>query len=373
MSYEPTEAQCLPSLWHDEKDKRLISGRVIPITASLDVSQRGLAAPNDPRRPPLPSSKPPDRQSSKPIELKNLLNPVQDNVHSNAGSMSGSPSVSEQTTILPDAAECHVPALLLSSPFPCGQMSQRTPYAQAQNFECLDGANPAPPRPASQHNSTSTQPFSFSQVSCTEPTTAQLTGETPLLLPDPFLSYSAATIMPQMTFDTNTFKVPTVSMAEQNQDQAMMLDPMQGPVPALLDMHTASRDAGEIRKRNTGASYRFRQRRKQRELEAWGKIAQLEVQMREVIEEKYFYLRERNFCLDIAIRHGIPIGPRPPSPRHRFARLAGASRAGNQGVEGSASVPSQGQHSQIAEPPLPVPSFEYATAMGLPFIGDCKR
>ena len=129
MSYGATGTQHLSSSLHDDKDRNHASIRawkwpLIPISASEDVLQRVLATPNDPLQPSTPSSKQPDQRSSHSVGLKSLLNPVEGKDHSNAGSVPGSPSLLEKTTVLPDSAKSHVPALLLSRSFPYSKINQ---------------------------------------------------------------------------------------------------------------------------------------------------------------------------------------------------------------------------------------------------------
>jgi len=101
----------------------------------------------------------------------------------------------------------------------------------------------------------------------------------------------------------------------------MTLDTDQGPmvVPVELDLQQASKVADEKRKRNAGASARFRARRKEKEKEASSTISGLQAELRELIEERDFYLTERNYFRELASRH-IPasqLQPRPQSPQHR--------------------------------------------------------
>lgn len=109
----------------------------------------------------------------------------------------------------------------------------------------------------------------------------------------------------------------------------MTLDTDQGPmvVPVELDLQQASKVADEKRKRNAGASARFRARRKEKEKEASSTISGLQAELRELIEERDFYLAERNHFRDLASRH-IPasqLPPRPPSPQHRRINTAPTS------------------------------------------------
>ncbi len=70
--------------------------------------------------------------------------------------------------------------------------------------------------------------------------------------------------------------------------QLMTFDTDQGPIQVLVDVQAASKMADEKRKRNAGASARFRQRRKENEREASQMIAKLEQQMKEANEDRDF-------------------------------------------------------------------------------------
>lgn len=100
----------------------------------------------------------------------------------------------------------------------------------------------------------------------------------------------------------------------------MTLETDQGPmvVPVELDLQQASKVADEKRKRNAGASARFRARRKEKEKEASQTISGLQQELRNLMEEREFYLLERNYFREIASRH-VPSAQllRPPSPQHR--------------------------------------------------------
>ncbi|KAJ9656003.1 hypothetical protein H2198_005256 [Neophaeococcomyces mojaviensis] len=117
----------------------------------------------------------------------------------------------------------------------------------------------------------------------------------------------------------------------------MKLDTEQGPmiVPVELDIQQASKLADEKRKRNAGASARFRQRRKEKEQAASQAIADLQRQLREVTDERDYYMGERNFLRDFVTRTpGIQIPPRAPSPPSRRipSHMVGAT------IEGSSNV-----------------------------------
>ena len=120
--------------------------------------------------------------------------------------------------------------------------------------------------------------------------------------------------------------LPPTAMAETHYDVGhgsyqMTFDTESGPmvVPVEVDVQQASKMADEKRKRNAGASARFRARRKEKEKEANQTIESLQKMIRDLTEEKDFYLGERNFYRDFIAR---ALGPnqlplRPPSPQAR--------------------------------------------------------
>lgn len=93
-------------------------------------------------------------------------------------------------------------------------------------------------------------------------------------------------------------------------------------VPVEVDTQQASKLADEKRKRNAGASARFRQRRKEKEQAASQSIAELQKQLRDLTEERDYYMSERNYLHDALSRTpGAVLTARPPSPRSRRAQV----------------------------------------------------
>ncbi|KAL6250424.1 hypothetical protein RBB50_002726 [Rhinocladiella similis] len=124
----------------------------------------------------------------------------------------------------------------------------------------------------------------------------------------------------------------------------LTLDTDQGPLvlPVELDLQQASKVADEKRKRNAGASARFRARRKEKEKEASQTISGLQQEMRDLIEERDFYLSERDHFREIAARHvaNPQLLQRPPSPRQRrLVAAAAAASAGPAPTSGASSEP----------------------------------
>ena len=121
----------------------------------------------------------------------------------------------------------------------------------------------------------------------------------------------------------------------------LTLDTDQGPMvlPVELDLQQASRVADEKRKRNAGASDRFRGRRKEKEKEASHTISGLQQELRDLMEDRDYYLAERDYFRDLAARHGAStqLLQRPPSPRQR--RPAVAASVGPAPTSGASSDP----------------------------------
>jgi hypothetical protein len=172
--------------------------------------------------------------------------------------------------------------------------------------------------PATQSESPSTSHSSYSQFS--QPSPVIRYGNTTM----PSSMYS----QPQTgrPVDHSQHSVPPAAMGEAHYDVGhgsyqMTFDTESGPmvVPVEVDVQQASKMADEKRKRNAGASARFRARRKEKEKEANQTIDSLQKVIRDITEEKDFYLGERNFYRDFVAR---ALGPnqlplRPPSPQSR--------------------------------------------------------
>lgn len=197
-------------------------------------------------------------------------------------------------------------------------MSVRPPY----NFPPMtEGKASAPPRhpqeshsvvasPVSgqmgipQHRQTQ-EPYQFGGIS-------QRTPFTPSL-PSPFGQREALAQAQQHSAGPSELQPDYGAKTRQ-----MFLDTAQGPIGIEVEVDTqaASRMADEKRRRNAGASARFRQRRKEKEREASHTISSLENDMKQIAEERDFYLNERNFYRDFASRFA-QLPPRPVSPQQR--------------------------------------------------------
>lgn len=103
-------------------------------------------------------------------------------------------------------------------------------------------------------------------------------------------------------------------------------------------------------------------------------------------EEKDHYIKERDHFRNVALRHRLPIAPRPPSPkRRRHATLGEASIARYQEVEGSGPsgrqtrrrtstcVLPQGPSPSTLEPPPRMLPFERMSAVPSEFIQGGNR
>ena len=390
--------------------------------ASTGIFRRAQAAPNAVVRLSIPFSTPPDQPSSNPIHLRDLLNPAGTNtqtsrrdaeqldslarpasveltsrptndvslqntrlpnrttdagqtfplpqVHVNDGSGSDPLGLSKPTIGVPVLSKPPAPALPLVRLSTSRLLSQEAPSSQAQNFQCPGGIKPAPLQPASQSNSPGTQYF-CTQVTCAEPCIAPHTASTPQyrpFAPTPFPPSDPVWTMSQMAFGASASEVPTSSTTAQSQ---WHLRTEQGPIEVPIDLQAGSKFADENRSRYAAASSRFRRRQKEKD----NKIASLEAKVREMAEERDYYLKERDYLQEVVLINNIPIISRPPSPsRRRHATLSGVPPAQDQEAEGSersgrqirrrtsAYVPPQGPPPSTVEG-SPIPPFERMTAM----------
>ena len=80
--------------------------------------------------------------------------------------------------------------------------------------------------------------------------------------------------------------------------QMMTLDTEDGPIQVPIDLEAAAKVAGEKRKRNTGASHRFRQRRKERNLQVVQSFQRLKCRINILREMKSTSKVENYFCIN---------------------------------------------------------------------------
>lgn len=147
----------------------------------------------------------------------------------------------------------------------------------------------------------------------------------------------------------------------------MYLDTAQGRIGIEVEVDTqaASRMADEKRRRNAGASARFRQRRKEKEREASHTIASLEADIKNMMEERDFYISERNFFRDLASRFTQAIPPRPSSPRSRRRHVPSEEAPSAwQTISTNPDTQTRPQGGLPGLPPGPLPAPVQPTALG---------
>lgn len=261
-----------------------------------------------------------------------------------------------------------------------------------QHYQRSEATNPSsrPAAPISQQSdSPGTQYSSYSQSTAPAslPSTTA-TGQPQSFFSNPFPTARSASTIPQAPFSsTKSFDVPTSSATAQSQYQMMTLETENGPIQVPVDVQAASKVADEKRKRNATASHRFRQRRKEKERETSESISKLEAQIREMAEEREFYQKERDYFQEMALRHRVPVGPRPPSPRRRRHATMGGSvttefpdgestgRGGRQTRRRTtAYVPASGPpQPSPAEEASRIPSFEQISALPSEVLQSVNR
>lgn len=172
--------------------------------------------------------------------------------------------------------------------------------------------------PTTQSESPSTSHPSFSQFS-----QASAAGGYPSAAPAQSI-YPPLPTVHSLSHPQHGLPQPALSEAHYDVGHGsyqMTLDTQSGPmiVPVEVDVQQASKMADEKRKRNAGASARFRARRKEKEKEANTTIDSLQKVIRDVTEDKDFYVNERNFYRELAARVLGPnqLPPRPASPEAR--------------------------------------------------------
>ena len=297
-------------------------------------------------------------------------------------------SLSEMTTGPPTQQRPYAPSLPPAPSSPPRRVGQESGYQPWQGYARPPGLNSESQAPVSQRSdSPESQYSSYSHT--TAPAAMPSTvppGQPQSFFSNPFSTTGPASTMSQTAFGgAKAFDMPTSSTTAQSQYQMMTLETEQGPIQVPVDVQAASKVADEKRKRNATASHRFRQRRKEKERETSDNIAKLEAQIRDMAEEKEHYQKERDYFQDVALRHRIPLAPRPPSPRRRRHASLGGQAISQYQDEGngrngrqtrrrtSAYVPPTGPPPPSQEPPLPMPPFERVSAMPSEHIQGAHR
>ena len=119
--------------------------------------------------------------------------------------------------------------------------------------------------------------------------------------------------LPQMSQcgpNPETLDAPTSGASSQSQYHMMTFETEQGLIQLPVDLQAGSQAADEKRRRNTIASQKFRQRRREKDQQTSNKISELEAQLK-------YYQRERDYLQGLLQENRIPIPPRVPSPRRR--------------------------------------------------------
>ncbi|KAK5101554.1 hypothetical protein LTR70_000719 [Exophiala xenobiotica] len=195
-------------------------------------------------------------------------------------------------------------------PLPSFSTAPQGAYTAAQSNEHLLGSAPA------SHNNTATPYPGNHQGYVESPSSSSIVAEREH--PSPYQT-SISDSGPQTSTATEPqSRTPARSYGLGQPSYQMQLSTDQGPMilGVEVDVQQASKMADEKRKRNAGASARFRQRRKEKEQVAASTIGELRRQIREITEDRDFYLGERNLLRDLVARTpGVQLPPRPPSPR----------------------------------------------------------
>ena len=304
-SFDSLQSQTLPPI-----------KKIIPASAPENIVQQVLPGLNA-TLPRAPSSGLSDQRGSCAVDISHLLNPTDDNDPAKSGRVPM--SFPATTAVIPGLRRPHVPSLTSAKGFPPQHMNLEAPYHQEQDSRRHD-IDATPPQPAFPDDSTSTYHSSPKQTNRTEPVHAPsmgFAGQPQSSLSNPILSSGHESAFLQASFDSNVFEGPSSSSTSQSQYQIMKFDTTQGAIQVLVDKQAASKVADEKRKRNATASHNFRQRRKEKERETRENIDRLEAHIREVIEERDHYRRERDYFQNVALYNRIPIEPRPLSPRRR--------------------------------------------------------
>ena len=116
--------------------------------------------------------------------------------------------------------------------------------------------------------------------------------------------------------------------------QYMTVETSHGQMQIPMDVQGASRVADEKRRRNAGASARFRQRRKEKEMASSREIEDLKQRIHDLGEDCDFYRKERDVLMAALYNstEGSRLFPRPTSPR-RHRSIADPSSQSEEGQD----------------------------------------
>lgn len=221
--------------------------------------------------------------------------------------------------------------------------------------------------PPSQSASPSTSYSSYSQAGQTPPGQQHgLVATQPPQVSFRIPSYnppSHGTGAPQSSVSLGLSMPPSVTAMAPGQQQMLTLDTEHGPIQVPLDVQAASKVADVKRKKNAGASARFRQRRKEKERQASHTIAKLEQQIRDANEERDFYRQERDYFRQIVMAMpGQAPHVRPLSPARRRSMQTGPGPMS----EGMAPIYEAGSSVEPEQPPEIRPSAFAPSVYSLP-------
>ena len=234
----------------------------------------------------------------------------------------------------------YIPSASSSSSFPAVSADYKPSVAIRPSFGSIpqnatppdrQGGIVVPPAPSSQGDSPNTSYSSYSQMSRASPSSSQSynisTVQTSSSAHYGSLATTRGTASERqpITLGSELSYGPVTSAGGHSTYQLMAFDTDQGPIQVPVDVQAASKMADEKRKRNAGASQRFRQRRKDKERESSTTISKLENQIREIGEEKEYYRLERDYFRGLVYSSSAQaqVVPRLPSPRLRKFSQAG--------------------------------------------------
>ena len=370
-SHRPSiQLRSLPPLRSDEQS-----------AASQDVSQR---APSPHSVAPPRLSTLPELRLSRPVGVKDLLNPTSGDKATVSGRQhDGERTVSQSTA--PKAATSGPTTLSL----PLTSMRE-----QSLRAATIDASQ----SPFVLLRDQASASVELSPLLPTEtPMAPSMPPAAPASSPPPrhtspllALPQAASTREPRSFFSNPSafgekgLNPPTSGTCGKVQHETITIKTEQSPIQVPVDVQAASKTTDEKRKRNATASTRFRKRRKEMEQEMSKKISDLEVQVREIAQEKECYRRERDLLQATVQQNRILLPPLAPSRRQkRYASLGGpqdqdmGASAPNGGRYTrrriSEYVPQQLQPPHTVKAPPPIPPFGSMTTMPSEHIGSTTK